>query len=112
MSGATVSAALDRVLRPESSPRSITVDYGTEFMSRALKDWAYRRGVQLDFIRPGVENAFIEAYTAPRAGGLGADHLRRQLRAGLSSGAVQSCGGSEQSTFYCRSIGEAYGRHL
>ena len=29
---------------------------------RALEDWAYQRGVQLDFIRPGkpVENAFIE----------------------------------------------------
>ncbi len=33
-------------------------------MSRALEDWSYRRGVQLDFIRPGkpVENAFIEAF--------------------------------------------------
>jgi putative transposase len=33
-------------------------------MSRALADWAYRRGVQLDFIRPGkpVENAFIESF--------------------------------------------------
>ncbi|MCC2641337.1 MAG: hypothetical protein K0S45_1750, partial [Nitrospira sp.] len=29
-----------------------------------LEDWAYRRGVQLDFIRPGkpVENAFIESF--------------------------------------------------
>jgi putative transposase len=28
------------------------------------EDWAYRRGVQLDFIRPGkpVENAFIETF--------------------------------------------------
>ena len=45
-------------------PRSITVDHGTEFQSRALEDWAYRRGVQLDFIRPGkpVENAFIESF--------------------------------------------------
>ena len=33
-----------------------------------------------------------EAHTAPRAGRLGADDLRRQLRAGLSSGAVQSRG--------------------
>ena len=64
MSGTTVGVALDRVLRPASSPRSITVDHGTEFMSRALEDWAYRRGVQLDFIRPGkpVENAFIESF--------------------------------------------------
>ncbi|MCC2643019.1 MAG: hypothetical protein K0S45_3432 [Nitrospira sp.] len=32
--------------------------------SRALEDWAYRRGVQLDFIRPGkpVENTFIESF--------------------------------------------------
>ncbi|MGE3978840.1 MAG: transposase family protein [Nitrospira sp.] len=36
-----------------TGPRSITVDHGTEFQSRALEDWAYRRGVQLDFIRPG-----------------------------------------------------------
>lgn len=64
MSGVTVSAALDRVLARGPAPRSITVDHGTEFMSRALEDWAYRRGVQLDFIRPGrpVENAFIEAF--------------------------------------------------
>jgi putative transposase len=63
MSGATVSVALDRVL-PTAGPRSITVDHGTEFMSRALEDWAFARGVQLDFIRPGkpVENAFIEAF--------------------------------------------------
>jgi putative transposase len=29
-----------------------------------LEDWAYRRGIQLDFIRPGkpVENAFIESF--------------------------------------------------
>ena len=63
LSGQTIGDALDRVLGP-STPRSITVDHGTEFMSRALEDWAYRRGVQLDFIRPGkpVENAFIESF--------------------------------------------------
>lgn len=45
-------------------PRPITVDHGTEFQSRALEDWAYRRGVRLDFIRPGkpVEDAFIELF--------------------------------------------------
>ena len=64
MSGATVSVALDRAIGVTRPPRSITVDHGTEFMWRALEDWAYRRGVQLDFIRPGkpVENAFIEAF--------------------------------------------------
>ena len=64
MSGHTVGEALDRVLVDGVKPRSITVDHGTEFQSRALEDWAYRRGVQLDFIRPGkpVENAFIESF--------------------------------------------------
>ena len=63
-SGQTVGEALDRVLRGPERPRSITVDHGTEFQSRALEDWAYHRGVQLDFIRPGkpVENAFIESF--------------------------------------------------
>ena len=64
LSGATVGVALDRVLPTAHGLRSITVDHGTEFMSRALEDWAYQRGVQLDFIRPGkpVENAFIESF--------------------------------------------------
>jgi putative transposase len=64
MLGELVSRALDRVLGEGPGPRSITVDHGTEFQSRALEDWAYRRGVQLDFIRPGkpVENAFIESF--------------------------------------------------
>jgi putative transposase len=64
MSGELVGRVLDRVLGDRPGPRSITVDHGTEFQSRALEDWAYRRGVQLDFIRPGkpVENAFIESF--------------------------------------------------
>ena len=47
-----------------SGPRSITADHGTEFQSRVLEYRAYRRGVQLDFIRPGKpeENAFVEAF--------------------------------------------------
>ena len=63
MTGETVGQVLDRVLSQGQSPRSITVDHGTDFQSRALEDWAYRRGMQLDFVRPGkpVENAFIES---------------------------------------------------
>jgi len=43
---------------------SITVDHGTEFTSRALEDWAYRRGIKLDFIRPGkpTEDGHIESF--------------------------------------------------
>ena len=65
MTGETVGQVLDRVLDTPAVPRSITVDHGTEFQSRALEDWAYRRGVQLDFIQLGkpVEHACIESCT-------------------------------------------------
>ncbi len=64
MSGAAVAAALDRAIAAHGKPRTITVDHGTEFTSRALDDWAYQRGVSLDFIRPGKpsESGFIEAF--------------------------------------------------
>lgn len=64
MSGELVGQVLDRVLDTTAVPRSITADHGTEFQSRAREDWAYRRRVQLDFIRPGkpVENACIESF--------------------------------------------------
>src|SRR5256885_3748889 len=44
--------------------KEITVDNGTEFFSQAMDQWAYRRGVKLDFIRPGrpMENGFIESF--------------------------------------------------
>jgi hypothetical protein len=47
--------------------QSITVNHGTEFTARALEDWAYYRGVQLDFIRPGkpVENASVAEASCP-----------------------------------------------
>ena len=65
MSGETVGQALDRVLTGVSGPRSITVDHGTEFQSRALEDWAYRSGraTRLHSDRVNrVENAFIESF--------------------------------------------------
>ena len=64
MSGHSVGEALNRVLAAAAWPRSITVDHGTELQSRVLEDWAYQRGVELDFIRPSkpVENAFVESF--------------------------------------------------
>jgi Integrase core domain len=46
------------------APRTITVDHGTKFTSCALDEWAYRRGITLDFIRPGkpTEDGGIEAW--------------------------------------------------
>ena len=64
MSGQAVGEALDRAIAQHGRPRTLTVDHGTEFTSRALDEWAYRRGVTLDFIRPGkpVENGYIESF--------------------------------------------------
>jgi putative transposase len=62
--GRDVVAALDRLLAGTGTPRSITVDHGTEFMSKALEAWAFYRGVQLDFTRPGkpTDNSHIESF--------------------------------------------------
>lgn len=63
MSGQSVAEALDRYVSVHGAPISITVDHGTEFTSKALEEWAYRRGVKLDFIHPGkpTENGHIES---------------------------------------------------
>ena len=55
---------LDRAAATYGIPRSITVDNGSEFFSKAMDTWAYGSGVRLDFIRPGkpVENAYIESF--------------------------------------------------
>lgn len=62
--GQDVVDALDRVAATMPLPRSITVDHGTECMSRALEDWAWRRGVPLDVTRPGkpTDNSHIESF--------------------------------------------------
>jgi putative transposase len=63
-SGALVGQALDRAAGSRGLPKAITVDNGTEFTSRALDEWAYRRGVKLDFTRPGkpTDNGLIESF--------------------------------------------------
>jgi transposase InsO family protein len=69
LTGKRVAELLDAIAAERGYPKSITVDNGTEFYSKAMDSWAYHRGVQLQFIRPGkpVENAFIESWR-PDAG--------------------------------------------
>jgi len=60
-----VVKALERAQQERGSlPKSITVDNGSEFCSRAMEAWAMSHEVQLCFIRPGrpVENGFIESF--------------------------------------------------
>jgi len=62
--GQSVAEILDEVAQCRSLPRAITVDHGMQFTSRAIDDLAWRRGKQLDFIRPGkpVENGLCESF--------------------------------------------------
>ncbi len=64
MTGKRVAQALERPSFDHPLPQAIQVDNGSEFLSKAMDTWAYRRGVQLEFIRPGrpIENAFIESF--------------------------------------------------
>jgi putative transposase len=64
LTGRSVVAVMERLLPITGLPASITVDHGTEFMSKAVEAWAYYRGVQLDFTRPGkpTDNSHIESF--------------------------------------------------
>ena len=62
--GLRVVRVLDRLAETIGLPNLLVMDNGPEFSGRALDTWAYARGVQLRFIRPGkpIENAFVESF--------------------------------------------------
>jgi putative transposase len=62
--GARVVNVLERITEARGQAEVITVDNGPEFSGKALDEWAHRRGIKLNFIRPGkpVENAYIESF--------------------------------------------------
>lgn len=64
LTGRCVGQALDHAARTRGWPTAITVDNGTEFTSKALDEWAYQRGVKLNYTRPGkpTDNGLIESF--------------------------------------------------
>lgn len=62
--GYALTSILARIARQRGCPKSIRVDNGPEFTSKALDQWAYLNKVTLDFSRPGkpTDNAFIESF--------------------------------------------------
>ncbi|MBK5283533.1 MAG: IS3 family transposase [Nitrospiraceae bacterium] len=62
--GEKVAEAWEPVVVHRGTPCSITVDNGSEFASCVTDAWAYRHGIQLEFIRPRkpVEHGFIESF--------------------------------------------------
>jgi len=61
--GSDVVDVLEQIRRQHGFPRTIRVDRGSEFISKDLDLWAYRRSVILDLSRPGkpTDNAYIES---------------------------------------------------
>jgi len=64
LSGERVIATLEQLRAERPLPPTIVCDNGPEFTSQALDQWAYARGITLQFIRPGkpVENAYVESF--------------------------------------------------
>ena len=52
LGGVRVVGVLERLAETRGLPEVITVDNGPEFAGKALDEWAYRRGIKLNFIRP------------------------------------------------------------
>ena len=64
LGGERVKRVLERLSEERGLPEAITVDNGPEFISQAVDEWAYRRDVKLDFIRPGkpTDNPYVESF--------------------------------------------------
>jgi putative transposase len=64
LTGEKVVGCLENLRKMRGAPKSIQVDNGSEFYSKAMDRWAYRHGIELEFIRPGrpMDNAHIESF--------------------------------------------------
>jgi putative transposase len=64
LGGWRVVGVLEKLAEIRGLPEVITIDNGPEFAGRVLDEWAYRKGVKLNFIRPGklIENAYAESF--------------------------------------------------
>lgn len=64
VTGIEVVGAFEAIVPYGNLPKSITVDHGTEFTSKAVEAWAFYRGVELDFTLPGkpTDNGHIESF--------------------------------------------------
>jgi len=51
-------------LRAAASPWRSRCDYGPEYLSQLLTDWAKNQGITLTYIQPGKpqQNAYVERY--------------------------------------------------
>jgi putative transposase len=64
LTGDDVVGVLEAIVRERGQPQTIKTDNGSEFISKVMDKWAYERGVELDFSRPGkpTDNAVVESF--------------------------------------------------
>lgn len=64
MKGGDVMRVLGSIVLHRGPPQTIRTDNGSEFISKAMDKWAYARGVELNFSRPGrpTDNVAVESF--------------------------------------------------
>ena len=64
LKGEDVVKVVDRIARDRGALQTIKTDNGSEFISKVMDRWAYERGVELDFSRPGkpTDKAMFESF--------------------------------------------------
>ncbi len=60
-----VIRSLERIIEWRGQPQSIRCDNGPKYISQALKTWAEKQGITLQYIQPGnpQQNAYVERYS-------------------------------------------------
>ena len=64
LKGEDVVQVLNQITQERGRPQTIKADNGSEFISKVMDKWAYERGVEIDFSRPGkpTDNAMVESF--------------------------------------------------
>lgn len=64
LKGEDVVRSLNAITAQRGLPRTIKTDNGSESISKVMDKWAYERGIELDFSRPGkpTDNAGVESF--------------------------------------------------
>ena len=64
LKGEDVVRLLNSIVSERGQPQTIKADNGSEFISKAMDKWAYERGVEIDYGRPGkpTGNAMVESF--------------------------------------------------
>jgi putative transposase len=64
LKGDDVVRVLNGIADQRGLPGTIKTDNGSEFISKVMDRWAYERGIELDFSRPGkpTDNAGVESF--------------------------------------------------